>query len=140
MVDQPEGGQSATCFDFLYDRISIEDVTYTVHYVLDAGEDYGRTAPPEGVVRLAEDKTVTVDQASLSESTAVSENAPVIGGYSPRDGWSATFALSVADEQNHLYFYYVPNTYEVTFTVVYHIPGGSDLTFAGLSAALGRTA
>ena len=64
---------------------------------------------------LAEDKTVTVDQASLSESTAVSENAPVIGGYSPRDGWSATFALSVADEQNHLYFYYVPNTYEVTF-------------------------
>ena len=138
VVDQPEDGQSATCFDFLYDRISVADVTYTVHYVLDAGEDYGRTAPPEGIVRLAEDKPVTVDQASLSKSTAVSENAPVIGGYSPRDGWSATFALSVADEQNHLYFYYVPNTYEVTFTVVYHIPGGSDLTFAGLSAALGR--
>ena len=136
VVAAAEGGQPVTYFDFFYDRIA-GNVTYTVHYVLDKGEDYGRTAPPAGAVSLAEDKTVTVPRASLDQSTSVSESAPPIGGYSPRDGWTATFALAGTAEENHLYFYYVPNTYEVDFRAVYHFPDGEELDFA-LRAALGR--
>ena len=136
-------GQEMTYFDFFYDQVS-DSVDYTVHYVLDAGEDYGRAAPPEGVTCLAQDKTVTVDRASLNESTAVRESAVVVGGYSPRDGWTASFTLSANADQNHLYIYYVPNTYEVGLQVVYHFAdaAGSYTTLAPLpfqlDAALGR--
>lgn len=136
-------GQEMTYFDFFYDQVS-DSVDYTVHYVLDAGVDYGRAAPPEGVTRLAQDKTVTVDQASLNESTAVRESAVVVGGHSPRDGWTASFTLSADPAQNHLYIYYVPNTYEVELQVVYHFAdaAGSYTTLAPLpfrlNAALGR--
>ena len=136
-------GQEMTYLDFLYDQVS-DSVDYTVHYVLDAGVDYGRADPPEGVTRLAQDKTVTVDRASLNESTAVRESAVVVGGHSPRDGWTASFTLSADPAQNHLYIYYVPNTYEVELQVVYHFAdaAGSYTTLAPLpfrlNAALGR--
>lgn len=136
-------GQEMTYFDFFYDQVS-DSVDYTVHYVLDAGVDYGRAAPPEGVTRLAADKTVTVDRASLNESTAVRESAVVVGGHSPRDGWTASFTLSADAAQNHLYIYYVPNTYEVELQVTYHFADaagdyttGETLDFQ-LDAALGR--
>ena len=135
--------QEGTEFNFFYTQVS-GSVEYTVHYVLDAGEDYGRAAPPEGVTRLAADKTVTVDQASLSQSTAVRESAVVVGGYSPRDGWTASFTLSADAAQNHLYIYYVPNTYTMTLRAAYHFADtegdyttGEPLTFV-LDAALGR--
>lgn len=135
--------QEGTEFNFFYTQVS-DSVEYTVHYVPDAGVDYGRAAPPEGVTRLDQDKTVTVDRASLSQSTAVRESAVVVGGYSPRDGWTASFTLSADAEQNHLYIYYVPNTYKVEFQVTYHFADaagsyttGEPLTFQ-LDAALGR--
>lgn len=135
--------QEGTEFNFFYTQVS-GSVEYTVHYVLDAGVDYGRAAPPEGVTRLAADKTVTVDQASLSQSTAVRESAVVVGGYSPRDGWTASFTLSADAAQNHLYIYYVPNTYTMALQVVYRFAdaagdytSGTALTFR-LNAALGR--
>ena len=96
------------------------------------------------MTRLAQDKTVIVDRASLNESTAVRESAVVVGGYSPRDGWTASFTLSADAEQNHLYIYYVPNTYKVEFQVTYHFADAAGsyttlkpLTFR-LDAALGR--
>lgn len=120
------GGESGTVFDFIYEQISGE-VVYQVHYVWDTGMDYGRGSPPDDVQRLAEDKTVTVHSASLRASTTVSETAPVIGGYTPRDRWNHSLTLSSSPEQNHLYIYYVSNTYEVDFRAVYHFaqPDGS---------------
>ncbi len=130
MVD----AQGGVTIDFLYAPISSE-VRYTVHYVRDEGADYGREAPPAGLVRLAPDKTVTVDEAALQGSTTISEPAVVVGGYTPRDSWNHSFTLSASEEQNHLYIYYVSNTYEVDFSVTYHFmrddgtyaaPGGGE--------------
>lgn len=106
-------------FDFFYSKIASE-VTYHVHYVRDMGIDYGRTAPPPDAVFLAADKTVVVGEASLSQSTSVSEAAVVVGGYTPRDSWNTTFTLSAEEEENHLYIYYVSNTLLEPFRVVYH--------------------
>ncbi len=121
VVEAPEtqDGDSKTCYNFIYDPITTE-TRYTVHYVRDMGVDYGRTPPPAGIVELAPSKTVIVPQASLMESTSVTEAAAVVGGYTPRDGWNTSFTLSANQDQNHLYLYYVSNTYEVDFTVVYH--------------------
>lgn len=107
------------CFDFFYTRIT-DDVTYYVHYVRDTGINYGRTQPPPDVVRLSPDKTDTVSAASLNNSTTVSEAAVAIGGYTPRDSWNVSFTLSADDTQNHLYIYYVSNTLEVPFQVIWH--------------------
>lgn len=119
VVEAADAGVSRTCFDFLYDKIAGE-VTYHVHYVRDTGVDYGRDEPAQGIVRLAEDKTVTLDAVSLKQSTTVSEEALVLGGYTPRDSWNVSFTLSADESQNHLYIYYVSNTYEVDFSVIYH--------------------
>lgn len=119
VVEAPENQMVKTYFDFFYAKIT-GPVTYTVHYVLDSGTDYGRTAPPDDVVRLAADKTVSVDMASLNQSTTVSEAAVVVGGYTPRDSWNISFTLSGSSGQNHLYIYYVSNTYEVQFCATYH--------------------
>lgn len=124
------------CFDFFYTRITA-DVTYYVHYVRDTGINYGRTQPPPDVVRLSPDKTVTVSAASLNNSTTVSEAAVAIGGYTPRDSWNVSFTLSADDTQNHLYIYYVSNTLEVSFQVIWHFqaadgsypPEGADARF-----------
>lgn len=117
-VEAPEAGQNRTYFDFIYTQIS-GSITYYVHYVQNTGVDYSRGSPPDDVVRLADDKTVTVTDASLRESTTVSEAAKVVGGYSPRDGWNVSFTLSAAADQNHLYIYYVSNTHSIPFTVKY---------------------
>lgn len=118
VVEAPEDQMVKTYFDFFYAKIT-GPVTYTVHHVLDSGTDYGRTAPPDDVVRLAADKTVNVDMASLNQSTTVSEAAVVVGGYSPRDSWNISFTLSADAAQNHLYIYYVPNTHNIVFKVTY---------------------
>lgn len=120
VVEAPEGETSLVYFDFIYSRVSAS-VTYHVHYVRDTGMDYGRGEPPADVVRLAQDKTETVDTASLNRSTTVSEAAVVVGGYTPRDSWNTNFTLSAEESQNHLYIYYVSNTLTVPFQVVYHI-------------------
>ncbi len=142
-VAAPVQGQSATVFHFLYDRISAENVTYFVHYVRDVGVDYARGEPPGGAIRLAPDKEASVPSASLSLSTCVSEQAPVIPGYSPRDSWSATFPLSGNEAENHLYFYYVSNSYQFPFRVIYHFESregylpSDTLTLSG-QEALGK--
>ena len=118
VVEAPENQTVRTYFDFFYSKIT-DSVTYIVHYVLDSGTDYGREAPPASVHRLETDKTVIVDAASLNRSTTVSEAAAVVGGYSPRDSWNISFALSADEAQNHLYIYYVPNTHNIAFTVKY---------------------
>lgn len=117
-VEAPEGGEIRTYFNFVYTQIS-GNITYYVHYVLDTGADYGRNEPPGDVVRLADDKTVTVTAASLRDSTTISETAEVVGGYSPRDGWNISFTLSAAVDQNHLYIYYVSNIHNIPFAVRY---------------------
>lgn len=111
--------QGGTYFDFIYTPATAQ-VTYHVHYVRDVGVDYGRTAPPSDVIRLAEDKTVTMEAAALSQSTAVSEAAVMVGGYTPRDSWNTTFVLSAEEGQNHFYLYYVSNTYTVSFSATYY--------------------
>lgn len=118
VVEAPENQTVKTHFDFFYSKIT-DSVTYTVHYVLDSGTDYGREEPPAGVQYLGADKTVIVDAASLNQSTTVSEAAVVVGGYSPRDSWNISFTLSADAAQNHLYIYYVPNTHNIVFTVTY---------------------
>ena len=112
--------EQTVCFDFLYSPVSTS-VTYHVHYVRDTGTDYGREAPPPEVIRVADDKLVTVDAASLNQSTMVREAAVMVGGYTPRDSWNVNFTLSAEDAQNHLYLYYVSNTLTVPFQVFYHI-------------------
>lgn len=111
--------QGGTYFDFIYTPATAQ-VTYYVHYVRDVGVDYGRAAPPSDVIRLAEDKTVTMGAAALSQSTAVSEVAVMVGGYTPRDSWNTTFILSAEEGQNHFYIYYVSNTYTVSFSATYY--------------------
>lgn len=146
VVEASGEGGIRTHFDFLYVRAS-GSVTYTVHYVRDLGADYGRTAPPEGVVRLSPDKTVTVREASLSGSTTVREPAVTVGGHTPRDSWNVSLALSSRDENNHLYVYYVSNTRVVGFSAVFHFmdeggryPSDEGHTFVLESEdALGRT-
>lgn len=109
-----------TCYDFIYSKITGQ-VIYHVHYVLDTGVNYGRTEPTADAIELAQSKTVIVEAASLNNSTTVSEAAPVVSGYTPRDSWNANFTLSASEEQNHLYFYYVSNTKTVDYQVVYHV-------------------
>ena len=145
VVEMPREGESVTEFNFFYDKIAHE-VTYTVHYVLDSGTDYGRSPPAADAVLLAADKTVTVPAANLNQSTMVRENALVVGGYSPRDGWTASFNLSGDSAENHLYIYYTPNTYTVEFQATYHFADAEgnytatdavELTYH-LDAALGK--
>ncbi len=122
IVETSSSLAETTYFDFFYTKITAS-VTYYVHYVRDTGEDYGRSTPPADVILLAQDKTVTVDAASLKDSTTISETALVIGGYTPRDSWNVTFTLSAEESQNHLYVYYVSNTLTVSFQAIYHIQG-----------------
>lgn len=134
-------------FDFIYEKIS-GSVTYYVHYVKDVGEDYGRTEPPDNVIKLHDSKTATVDASLLNQSTSVSELAETIGGYTPRDSWNITFNLSGDKTQNHLYIYYVENELKLSYKVTYYFADSNNeyqknsedycVTFTA-EGALGRT-
>lgn len=100
-------------FDFVYTPMGIQAVSYTVHYVLDTGEDYGRTAASSSV-SLADSVTFTLSPDSYrmapgSITGSVRAIAIPLPGYVPRDGHLANMVLSSTAAENHLYFYYVSN-------------------------------
>lgn len=104
-----------TVFAFVYAPIGNQSVTYTVHYVLDTGEDYGRTEASDAVT-LSDSTTVTLT-ASAARSRSFSNQitgivrakANIITGYVPRNGYLAQMPLAIREDENHLYFYYVSN-------------------------------
>lgn len=113
-----------TLFDFVYTPMGNQAVTYTVHYVLDTGEDYGRTAADDSI-SLADAITFTLSATRSRSATgsitgSIRAIAAPIPGYVPRNGYQARMVLSSEAEENHLYFYYVANA-----------DAGTDLGLAG---------
>ena len=121
------GDQNApTVFAFVYTPMGAQTVTYTVHYVLDTGEDYGRTAA-EQAIALSDSATFTLSASGAQRTADTSRISPrsrsadgtitgtvwamaaLVPGYVPRDGYQANLVLSSTAAENHLYFYYVSN-------------------------------
>ncbi|MGO5113849.1 InlB B-repeat-containing protein [Candidatus Avoscillospira sp. LCP25S3_F1] len=101
-----------TIFDFVYTPMGNQTVTYTVHYVLDIGENYGRTASANSIA-LSNSVTFTLSagraRSTSSITGAIRAIAAPIPGYVPRNGYQSGMVLSSSADENHLYFYYVAN-------------------------------
>lgn len=104
-----------TVFAFVYEPIANQTVKYTVHYVLDTGEDYGR-AEAEDAIHLANSTTFVLApgaaraRQSSGQITGVAlARAAVIPGYVPKEGYMAQMTLSSREDENNLYIYYISN-------------------------------
>ncbi len=128
-VVKPSNGGNETSYNFMYQPMTDQTLTYTVHYVLDTGEQYGRVENQQAL-DLIPPKTVTLEGASRAalkravQSTitgTVCEEAQVIPGYIPRDGWDEEMVLCAKADENHLYFYYKEGANLVSCSVEYFV-------------------
>ena len=128
-VEQPDGTYTYFAF-FVYNPT--DEIVYNV-YAIDlsvavaegALASYQDTFPRWTQVEPTTPYFLGVEEKSVKvediQTTLVVENAPTVSGYTVYEDWSQTLQLQTDASANNLFFYYVRDNAQITYSITYYL-------------------